>query len=230
MINFEGGAIPEEYQNEYIMDRMEATSTTWLGVTLGCARCHDHKYDPFTQKDFYSFGAFFNSVPEKDLTAKPVMRFHSCRCRRPADVEMKDTLLDAIKGEGCRDHVSRSGWEQRQREMPVADVTSGLTDEYAFDNSLIERPKMRNSCESRKGDLTYTDGAGWPSGRFRRRAASVVWRYRRVFSGQARSRWPCGFCPVALQAWRSSSDTANRPRKGRDTKSRSITAGKTAAR
>ena len=67
MINFEGGAIPEEYQNEYIVDRIEATSTTWLGTTLGCARCHDHKYDPLTQKDFYSFGAFFNGIPEKGL-------------------------------------------------------------------------------------------------------------------------------------------------------------------
>ena len=67
MINFEGGAIPEEYQNEYVVDRIEATSTTWLGITLGCARCHDHKYDPLHQKDFYSFGAFFNSVPEKGL-------------------------------------------------------------------------------------------------------------------------------------------------------------------
>ena len=53
MINFEGGAIPEEYQNEYVVDRIEATSTTWLGMTLGCARCHNHKYDPLTQKDFY---------------------------------------------------------------------------------------------------------------------------------------------------------------------------------
>ena len=70
MINFEGGAIPEEYQNEYVVDRIEATSTTWLGVTLGCARCHDHKYDPLRQKDFYSFGAFFNNIPEKGLDGK----------------------------------------------------------------------------------------------------------------------------------------------------------------
>ena len=73
MINFEGGAIPEEYQNEYIVDRIEATSTTWLGITLGCARCHDHKYDPLTQKDFYSIGAFFNAVPEEGLEATKEM-------------------------------------------------------------------------------------------------------------------------------------------------------------
>ena len=67
VINYEGGAIPEEYQTEYVIDRLEATTTTWLGLTVGCARCHDHKYDPIKQKDFYQFFAFFNNVAEKGL-------------------------------------------------------------------------------------------------------------------------------------------------------------------
>jgi hypothetical protein len=62
--NSEGGIIPEEYAVEYVVDRVETTSTVWLGLTLGCARCHDHKFDPFSQKDFYSLYAFFNSIPE----------------------------------------------------------------------------------------------------------------------------------------------------------------------
>lgn len=67
MINFEGGAIPEEYHNAYIVDRVNTTSTVFLGLTLGCAQCHDHKYDPFTQKDFYQLYAFFYNVPENGL-------------------------------------------------------------------------------------------------------------------------------------------------------------------
>lgn len=67
VINYEGGAIPEEYQTEYVIDRVEATSTTWLGLTVGCARCHDHKYDPIQQKDFYRLYAFFNNISEKGL-------------------------------------------------------------------------------------------------------------------------------------------------------------------
>ena len=47
------------------MDRVETTSTVWLGVTLGCARCHNHKFDPFTQKEFYQMFAYFNHVPER---------------------------------------------------------------------------------------------------------------------------------------------------------------------
>jgi hypothetical protein len=70
MINFEGGAIPEEYQVEYVVDRLEATSTTWMGLTMGCARCHDHKYDPIPQKDFYRFFAFFNNINEKGLDGR----------------------------------------------------------------------------------------------------------------------------------------------------------------
>ncbi|HZT31063.1 MAG TPA: DUF1553 domain-containing protein [Bryobacteraceae bacterium] len=63
-INTEDGIIPEEYAVEYVVDRVDTVSTVFLGVTLGCARCHNHKYDPFTQKEFYRFFAYFNNVPE----------------------------------------------------------------------------------------------------------------------------------------------------------------------
>ena len=56
--------MPEEYAVEYVVDRVETTSTVFLGLTLGCARCHNHKYDPFTQKEFYQLFAYFNNVPE----------------------------------------------------------------------------------------------------------------------------------------------------------------------
>jgi len=64
MLNGEGGAIPEEQRNVALFDRVDTTSTTWLGLTMTCARCHDHKYDPLTQKDYYSLMAFFNNLPE----------------------------------------------------------------------------------------------------------------------------------------------------------------------
>lgn len=67
MINFENGIIAEEFRNEYVVDRVVTTSTVWLGQTMLCARCHDHKYDPFTQRDFYRLYAFFNNVPENGV-------------------------------------------------------------------------------------------------------------------------------------------------------------------
>ena len=67
MITFEGGAIPEEYLNNYVIDRVNTTGTVWLGLTVACTQCHDHKYDPITQRDYYSLYAFFNNVPENGL-------------------------------------------------------------------------------------------------------------------------------------------------------------------
>ncbi|MEZ5365683.1 MAG: DUF1549 domain-containing protein [Bryobacterales bacterium] len=68
--NSEGGIVPEEYRIEYIVDRVETTSTVWMGLTLGCTRCHDHKFDPFTQKEFYQLSAYFNSIPEQGRVFK----------------------------------------------------------------------------------------------------------------------------------------------------------------
>jgi Protein of unknown function (DUF1553)/Protein of unknown function (DUF1549)/Concanavalin A-like lectin/glucanases superfamily/Planctomycete cytochrome C len=68
--NGEGGIISEEYAVEYVADRVETTSTVWLGLTVGCCRCHDHKFDPFTQREFYQLFAYFNNVPEKGRAEK----------------------------------------------------------------------------------------------------------------------------------------------------------------
>ena len=68
--NTEDGIIAEEYAVEYVVDRVETTSTVFMGLTLGCARCHNHKYDPFTQKEFYQIFAYFNNVPEMGRAMK----------------------------------------------------------------------------------------------------------------------------------------------------------------
>ena len=63
-INAEGGVVPEEYRVEYVVDRVDTTSTVFMGLTIGCARCHNHKFDPVTQKEYYQLSAYFNSLPE----------------------------------------------------------------------------------------------------------------------------------------------------------------------
>ena len=68
--NGEGGIIEEEFLVENVVDRVATTSTVWMGLTLGCARCHDHKFDPLSQKEFYEVFAYFNNVPERGKAFK----------------------------------------------------------------------------------------------------------------------------------------------------------------
>tara|TARA_R110002072_G_scaffold67163_3_gene165108 strand:- start:118036 stop:122388 length:4353 start_codon:yes stop_codon:yes gene_type:complete len=65
-VNTEAGEELDEYRSAYVIDRVHTTTTTWLGLTVACAQCHDHKYDPISQKEFYSFYGFFNSIKERD--------------------------------------------------------------------------------------------------------------------------------------------------------------------
>lgn len=67
LLNGEGGAIAEEQRNVILFDRVDTTATTWLGLTMACAQCHDHKYDPMTMRDYYSMMALFNNVPESGV-------------------------------------------------------------------------------------------------------------------------------------------------------------------
>jgi hypothetical protein len=62
--NSEDGIVPAEFAVEYVVDRVDTVSTVFLGLTLGCARCHNHKFDPFTQNEYYQLYAYFNSIPE----------------------------------------------------------------------------------------------------------------------------------------------------------------------
>jgi hypothetical protein len=65
--NEEGGADPEQFRVERVIDRTNTTAAVWLGLTMGCAQCHDHKYDPVSQKDYYRLYAFFNNCDEPTL-------------------------------------------------------------------------------------------------------------------------------------------------------------------
>ncbi|QDV09734.1 Planctomycete cytochrome C [Planctomycetes bacterium Poly30] len=87
----EAGSIDEEWRVENVADRAETTATAFLGLTLACARCHDHKYDALTQKDYYRFYGFFNSIDEKGVYTEtrgnvpPIVRLYSAEVRARLD-------------------------------------------------------------------------------------------------------------------------------------------------
>jgi hypothetical protein len=93
----EGGVQQREYQHKYDADRVRNISAVWLGATLGCAQCHDHKFDPFTQRDFYSLAAFFADVDDtrtfKGVDASPTKREPELDVLSPLDRQLRRTMI-----------------------------------------------------------------------------------------------------------------------------------------
>ena len=106
MIQAEGGSIPEENRAKNNFDRVETTGTTWLGLTVGCCQCHDHKFDPLKQADYYSMLSFFNQIGETGLTSRRMV------VKRPdRKYEMKywvDKPFIAVGDEGLKKQLKRS--------------------------------------------------------------------------------------------------------------------------
>lgn len=96
----EGGAIAEEYRVEYAVDRIKTTSTVWLGLTLECAQCHDHKYDPFSQKEYYQLFAYFNQASDRGMQTRrgnepPIVQVPNLRTQ--AKIPAAKTELKALE-------------------------------------------------------------------------------------------------------------------------------------
>ena len=105
MTNGEGGRDPEESRVDYVIDRVNTTGTVWLGLTLGCAQCHSHKFDPVTQSDYYRLFAYFDSIAEDGKAggaAKPFLSYQSPYAQRALDetqrlVEARQPKMDSVR-------------------------------------------------------------------------------------------------------------------------------------
>ncbi|HLJ09685.1 MAG TPA: DUF1549 and DUF1553 domain-containing protein, partial [Planctomycetaceae bacterium] len=110
----EGGIQQKEYQNKYDADRVRNLSAVWMGVTLGCAQCHDHKYDPFTQREFYSLAAFFADVDDsrtfKGTDTNPTKREPELEVIAPLDGQLRRTMItEAVEPRVIR-VLNRGDW------------------------------------------------------------------------------------------------------------------------
>jgi hypothetical protein len=97
LTNREGGVNPEEFRVEQTMDRTATVGTTWLGLTVGCARCHDHKYDPISQRDHYQLYAFFNNLKAVSLEYPRPGEMGVYLARKPEYDRKRKALLDEYK-------------------------------------------------------------------------------------------------------------------------------------
>ena len=97
LTNREGGTDPEQFRDEQVLDRAATLATVWLGLTMGCAQCHDHKYDPIKQKEFYQLAAFFNSEDEVNVPAPLPGEVGPWLAARPEYLRKRQALLDQYK-------------------------------------------------------------------------------------------------------------------------------------
>ena len=146
--NAEGGIVAEEFAAEYVVDRVATTSSVFLGVTLGCARCHDHKYDPFTQKEFYQLFAYFNNVPELGHSRRGNSNPHIQAPTPEQQAELKK-YDDQIASASARFtklrpalNASESAWLKSIANAPAMQwaPSRGLVAHYALDGNLGGEP------------------------------------------------------------------------------------------
>jgi hypothetical protein len=127
----EGGAQAKEYIAKYSADRVRNVSTVWLGATMGCAECHDHKYDPFTTREFYSLAAFFADVRETAVGVQEPTRFPNAdQARELGGLEPKRAALKAVKKPTEQERRELAELDRRYeallRRIPHSLVTSSI--------------------------------------------------------------------------------------------------------
>jgi hypothetical protein len=163
MINFEGGAVPDEYQTEYVIDRLETTASVWMASTVGCSRCHDHKYDPFKQREFYQFYAFFNGLPEKGLdgvtgNAMPMLPLPSDDQQQRLEQLERD--IAATEKKLPEDELSNleSDWRHNALATIPAPQDEGLVSHYEFETDLSDALDKNRGAKTVRGEVIFDAG------------------------------------------------------------------------
>ena len=186
----EGGSVPEEFRVEYVADRNHTFGTAMLGLTLECARCHDHKYDPISQKEYYQFFAFFNTIDESGLYSyftpsvpTPTLLMNSADAKIEIDKAKKQVTVDEAQLVKIKKKENEN-YIQWLKQRPTEAKLSGLIGHYTFDEykdgklqNLADESKKASSSQKnkivpgKKGNalkLTGDDGVNLGIGNFNR--------------------------------------------------------------
>jgi hypothetical protein len=151
-IMMEGGAIFEEFRVQNVVDRVDTTATAWLGLTMKCAQCHDHKYDPISQKEFFEFYAYFNNVSEEEsklfgteIDGNSLPRIKAPLPAQQAEAARLEAALQSVREAKLRDDATldaaQQQWEIAEREATVGRwipfVANAITEDTAAPGLVI---------------------------------------------------------------------------------------------
>ena len=161
----EGGVIDEEYRIEYVVDRANTTSRAFLGLTMECARCHDHKFDPVSQAEYFQLSAFFNNVKELGMTgddgnAGPLLMLPTQEEEARID-ELRNRIAELERALDERAGAVEEAGLHRGAELPERALTSQLSAHFPLDVLHDEKtPNVAPGGTDAKvvGDLDIVDG------------------------------------------------------------------------
>ncbi len=186
MTTQEGGAQAKEYIAKYAADRVRNASTVWLGGTLGCAECHDHKFDPFTTADFYRFAAFFADVQETAVGTQQVSRIPT------EDQQAKlDELAAAMRAVQARLAIDtpeiaalRAAWAAQQHARlstpaaePALDENLGLPSEVA---EALRQPADKRTAKAQQAIVVHYRSLAPPLAADRKELAHLESEQKRI--------------------------------------------------
>ncbi|MEN8772720.1 MAG: DUF1553 domain-containing protein [Akkermansiaceae bacterium] len=180
----EGGAFAEELRVEYVADRVQTTANVWMGLTMECAQCHDHKYDPISQKEYYQFFAFFNNTTDPGMQTRngnqaPVVEVHDEeRMKRLAELHKQVTVSDqkiesyrasATKSPAFQKWVAKRSEEARKIDankqpeglihwFPVNANAKDFRDELTGSAAVAEKGKFEVSDREQSKALKLNGG------------------------------------------------------------------------
>lgn len=162
----EGGAIAEELRVEYVVDRVKTTSTVWLALTMECSQCHDHKYDPISQEEYYRFYAYFNN------TTDPGMQTRRGNQSPVVDVPTVDQEKRLIAARGNLAHANKRLNDHKTKMRPqfnswLAKLKAGDPDAIPQPSGLVHRFNFGNEAE-------FTDEIAGTTGKLQGKFESTV--------------------------------------------------------
>jgi hypothetical protein len=169
----EGGAIPEELRANIARERAEAYGATFMGLTVGCAVCHDHKYDPTSQKDFYALTAFFNNIDEKPFNGDRPVWTPVARIPRPANQEAYNRIL------ANRSELANQLASLRSQEMVLIPrwlaSRQHLAQPVSADKLVLRLRLDEGGGEILKNTAPHAQQASFPIGKFKPQWGETTW-------------------------------------------------------